>query len=76
MSDKTLPCCGVRTEDDPTSLKYSKCTLSSILDRLTSCSGALSENDSVFQKNSDKALSQKQNLSLNRMREVTKSESD
>ena len=63
-------------EEDPTSLKYSECTPSSILDRLTSCSGALSEKNSVFRKNSDKTLSRKRNLSLNRMREVAKSESD
>ena len=76
MSDKMLPCCGVRTEEDPTSLKYSECTPSSILDRLMSCSGALSEKNSVFLKNSDKTLSQKWNLSLNRMREAAESELD
>ena len=74
MSDKMLPCCGVRTEEDSTSLKYSECTPSSILDRLTSCSGALLEKNSVFQKNSDKTPSRKRNLSLNQMREVVKSE--
>ena len=74
MSDKTLPCCGVQTEEDPTSLKYSECTPSSILDRLMSCSGALSKKNSIFRKNLDKTPSQKRNLSLNRMREVTKSE--
>ena len=76
MSDKMLSCCGVRTEKDPTSLKYSECTPSSIRDRLTSCSGALSEKNLVFRKNSDKTLSQKRNLSLNRMREVAESELD
>ena len=76
MSDKMLPCCGVRTEKDLTSLKYSGCSPSSILDRLTSCSGALSEKNSVFRKNSDKTLFQKRNLSLNRMREFVKTESD
>jgi hypothetical protein len=70
MSDKVSLCCGVRTEEDPTSLKYSKCTLSSILDRLMSCSGALSEKNLVFRKNSDKTLSWKHNLSLNQMCEV------
>ena len=76
MSDKMLPCCGVRTEEDPTSLKYSECTLSGILDRLTSCSRALSEKNSVFRKNSDKTPSWKRNLSLNWMREVAKFELD
>ena len=63
-------------EEDPTSLKYSECTPSSILDRLMSCSGALSEKSSVFQKNSDKTLSRKRNLSLDQMREVARSELD
>ena len=61
-------------EEDPTSLKYSECTPSSILDMLTSCSGALLEKNLVFRKNSDKTLSQKRNLSLNRTREVMESE--
>ena len=76
MSDKVSPCCGVRTEEDPTSLKYSECTLCCILDRLMSCFGALSEKNSIFQKNSDKTLSWKRSLSLNQMCEVTKSELD
>ena len=63
-------------EKDPTSLKYFECTPSSILDRLTSCSGALSEKNSVFRKNSDKTSFRKRNLSLNRMREVMESELD
>ena len=63
-------------EKDPSSLKYSKCTLNCILDRLMPCFGALSEKNSVFSKNSDKTLSQKQRLSLNRMREAVKSELD
>ena len=63
-------------EEDLTSLKYSECTPSSILDRLMSCSGALSEKNSVFRKNSDKTPFRKRDLSLNRMREVAKSELD
>ena len=76
VPDKTLPCCGVRTEEDSTSLKYSECIPSSILDRLMSCSEALSEKNSVFQKNSNKTSSQKRNLSSNQMHEVAESEFD
>ena len=71
-----LSCYGVRTEEDPTSLKYSEYTLSCILDRLMSRSGALSEKNSVFRKNSDKTPSRKRSLSLNRMRKATKSKLD
>ena len=63
-------------EEDLTSLKYSECTPSSLLDRLTSCSEALLEKNSVFRKNSDKTSSRKRNLSSNRMREVTESKLD
>ena len=76
MTDRMLPCCGVRTKEDPTSLKYSRRIPSSILDRLASCLGALSEKNSVFRKNSDKTSFRKWNLSLNRMREVVESELD
>ena len=76
MSDKMLPCCGVRMEEDPTSLKYFQWTPSSILDRLTSCSGPLSKKNLILRKNSDKTLFRKRNLSLNRMRGVVKSELD
>ena len=71
-----LPCCGVRTEEDLTSLKYSGRIPSSILDRLTSCPGALSEKNSVFRKNSDKTSFRKRNLSLNRIRDLARTESD
>ena len=76
MPDKTLPCCRVQTEKDLTSLEYSECTPSCILDRLMSCSRALLEKNSVFRKNLDKTLSQKRNLSLNRMHEAVRSELD
>ena len=76
MSDKMLSCCGVRTEKDPTFLKYSGCTPSSIFDRLTSCSRALSEKNSAFRKNSNKTSFWKRNLSLNRMHEFVKTKSD
>ena len=76
MSDRMLPCRGVQTEKDPTSLKYSGCAPSSTPDRLASCLRALSEKNSVFRKNSDKTSFWKRNLSLNRMREFVKTESD
>ena len=76
MPDMMLPCCRDQTEKDPSSLKYSECTPSSILDRLTSCSGALSEKNSVFRKNSDKTSFWKRNLSLSWMRELARTESD
>ena len=63
-------------EKDPSSLKYSKCTLNCILDRLMPCFGALSEKNSVFQKNSGKTPSRKRSLSLYQMCEAAKSELD
>ena len=65
-----------KRKKDSTSLKYSGCTPSSILDRLASCPGALSEKNSVFRKNSDKTPPRKRSPSLNWMREVVKSELD
>ena len=55
MPEKMLPCCGDRTEKDPSS-KYSECAPSCTLDGLMRCFGALSEKNSVSRKNSDKTL--------------------
>ena len=63
-------------EKDLSSLKYSECTPSCILDRSMPCSGALSKKNSVSRKNLDKTPSQKRSLSLNRMRNAMNSELD